>query len=520
MADGLSRRSVLHGLGASAVAAGSLPWGAAPASASSAAPAKRADPATDWAGYGQALGSAFDRMQNVGGAVAVVSADRVLHTSTYGVRGVKDRKPVTADTAFRVGSTTKSMTAALVATYVDDGTLGWDQKVVDAWSGFRAPTAELTRSLRVRDLLGMGSGVGEPDRMKPGLHFDSVTAAQLLQSAVNLPVVASRVDQTFSYANTIQTVGGYLPLLATGVAPADLAPAWAAAVHDRVFGPTGMTGARIGSDPRGLVDDYATGNGFDLRPRAAAMPFAAIGAYAPSGGTLASVSDMATWVRLQLRRGRSVTGRQVVSATNLAECYRAHVAVPASGGALPGGASSGYGMGWWHDTFPDGLQVVFHTGAFDGFSSMMAFFPDHDLGLVALNAMNPSADLWTTYALILLLSRRFAGNPDLPEQVVAASADRLAHLADLGRQSTAVDLKRLEPYLGHYEGGWSVVREGRELQMRIGPRVIPLQVRPDGSYVMAGGTLVGETVRLTTEADGTPHLELVGVETVRRTTGL
>ena len=517
MAEGLSRRTVLHGLTASAVAAGSLPW---VASSASAVPGKSAPAAIDWAAYGRAVGSAFDRMQNVGGAVAIVSADQVLHTSTYGVRGLKDRKPVTTQTAFRVGSTTKSMTAALVATYVDDGTLGWDQKVVDAWSGFRAPTDELTRSLRVRDLLGMGSGIGEPDRMRPGLHFDSVTAAQILQSVVNLPVVASRVDKTFSYANTIQTMGGYLPLLSAGVAPADLAPAWAAAIQERLFGPVGMVGARLSSDPQGEVEDFATGNGFDLRPKAAAMPFAAIGAYAPSGGTLANVSDMAAWVRLQLRKGRSVTGHQVVSPANLAQCYVAHVTVPPNDGALPGGASSGYGMGWWHDTFPNGLQVVFHTGAFDGFSTLIAFFPDHDLGLVALNAMNPSADLWTIYALALLLSQRFGVNPDLPQQVLTAHATKLAHLADLGRQSRAVDLKKLEPYLGHYEGGWSVVREGRELQMRIGPRVIPLQVMPDGSYVMAGGTLVGETARLANEADGTPHLELTGIETVRRTTGL
>jgi hypothetical protein len=57
-------------------------------------------------------------------------------------------------------------------------------------------------------------------------------------------------------------------------------------------------------------------------------------------------------------------------------------------------------------------------------------------------------------------------------------------------------------------------------QMRIGPRVIPLQVMPDGSYIMASGTLVGGTVRLDKETDGTPNLELTGIETVRRTTGL
>jgi CubicO group peptidase (beta-lactamase class C family) len=109
VAEGLSRRTVLHGLTASAVAAGSLPWAA---SSASAAPGKHTDPAIDWAAYGRTVGAAFDRMQNVGGAVAVVSADQVLHTSTYGVRGLKDRKPVTRQTVFRVGSTTKSMTAA------------------------------------------------------------------------------------------------------------------------------------------------------------------------------------------------------------------------------------------------------------------------------------------------------------------------------------------------------------------------------------------------------------------------
>jgi hypothetical protein len=33
--------------------------------------------------------SAFNQMKNVGAAVAVVSADRVLHTAPFGVRGLK-----------------------------------------------------------------------------------------------------------------------------------------------------------------------------------------------------------------------------------------------------------------------------------------------------------------------------------------------------------------------------------------------------------------------------------------------
>ncbi len=65
-----------------------------------------------------------------------------------------------------------------------------------------------------------------------------------------------------------------------------------------------------------------------------------------------------------------------------------------------------------------------------------------------------------------------------------------------------------------------MVRQGRELQLRIGPRVFGLQVMPDGSYVVSSGSLTTVPVRLVTEADGTPHLEIPGVETVRRTSGL
>ena len=205
MANGQSRRSILQGLAATAATVGWVSLSAAPASAAAAKP-KPTPPATDWAAFDAAVRSAFDRMNMVGAALALVSAGEVLHTTTLGSRMLAPRKPVTTKTRFDSGSTGKSMTAAFVATYVDDGTLAWDQPVVDAWSGFRAPTAELTRTLRVRDLIGMASGLGEPPSTSS--HFGGVTAAQLLQSVVNLPVVDSHVDTTFFYNNTMYALGG------------------------------------------------------------------------------------------------------------------------------------------------------------------------------------------------------------------------------------------------------------------------------------------------------------------------
>ncbi len=47
-----------------------------------------------------------------------------------------------------------------------------------------------------------------------------------------------------------------------------------------------MTGTRVASDPPGLVDDYATGYGFDLCAQATALPYAPVGSFAPVGGAL------------------------------------------------------------------------------------------------------------------------------------------------------------------------------------------------------------------------------------------
>jgi hypothetical protein len=74
--------------------------------------------------------------------------------------------------------------------------------VVDVWPQFRAPTDVLTRTMRVRDLSGMGSGIIEPAALS-GLHEGDPTAPQLLQSIVNLPVAYPPVT-TFSYNSRLR----------------------------------------------------------------------------------------------------------------------------------------------------------------------------------------------------------------------------------------------------------------------------------------------------------------------------
>ncbi|HEU4998161.1 MAG TPA: serine hydrolase domain-containing protein, partial [Lapillicoccus sp.] len=405
--------------------------------------------------------------------------------------------------------------SAMVASYVDQGSVQWDQPVVDAWSGFRAPTDALTRTLRVRDLLGMASGIRDP--YTTNLH--QMTADQLVESLVTMPVIGA-VGSTFFYSNTVFAIGGYVPLLATGVAPRDLEAAYAEAMRTRIFAPAGMPGTVLVSDPLGVVDDYATGYIVDTRGRVVALPYGPMGSGAPAGGAQASVTDMAAWVRLQLRQGRSVSGRPVVSATNLAECWRPHVDVPTEAGSNV--RRTRYAMGWNVSDYQDGTQVTLHTGSWDGFSTFMAFLPQHDLGLVVLTNMEPepTGRFWMEVVLDSLLSRRLGLNVGGGQAAIDGGARAVAEMVDVGRQAVRIDPKKVQPHLGYYEGNWSLVMVGSSLQLRIGPRVGTLLLLPDGTYFVSASTLQGLRVELGRDADGTPHLAFGGYETVRRMSGL
>jgi CubicO group peptidase (beta-lactamase class C family) len=459
-------------------------------------------------------------MGMVGAAVAIVCADRVLHTRTFGVRDLLGREPVTNSTHFLVASTTKSMSSLLVATYVDEQKLGWDRRVIDAWPGFRAPTEELTRSLRVRDLLGMASGIAEPPALS-GLHEGDPTATQLLQSIVNLPVI-NRPDAEFFYNNTVYAVGGYLPALTDGVDGDHLAAAYARLMRDRVYHPALMSGARLTDDPRGLVDGYARGNGPDLSGSVTTLPYGAVGSYAPVGGTLATLDDMAAYVRLQLREGLSVSGRRAVSVASLSECWKPHIPVPVSPEFDPDAVSSAYGIGWINTRYRDGSSVVWHNGGIDGFTSWTGFLPEHDIGLVVLNSMNPTPTgiFLYLYALNLLLSERFGLNVGVPAKVDDAYRAAIDDLRRLGRLARPVDPRAVAPFLGYYEAGYRLVPQSSGPRIRLGSRVMPLLAMPDDTYVMSGGLLVGNRVKLHRDSDGVPQMELVGLETVRRTVGL
>jgi hypothetical protein len=279
-----------------------------------------------------------------------------------------------------------------------------------------------------------------------------------------------------------------------------------------------MSTARLGDDPRPFTDDYATGYARDFVAGIAAEPWVPIGSFAPTGGTLATLPDLAAHVRLQLRRGVSPTGTRVVSARNLEECWQAHVAVPTGPLDGPDLERGGYAMGWLDYTYTNGRRLIWHTGEWDGFAAFIGFFPDDNLGLVLLMNMSVgSANFFYRYVVSLLLENQFGLDRGTNDTIVAAYQEAAGALTALAAQARPVEAGAVAPFLGSYEHGYRLAYDADgTLRLHVGGRALRVLAMPEGGYVAAsGGTLVGTPIQLVRDDMGTPVLELEDLETVR-----
>ena len=92
-------------------------------------------------------------------SLGVLHQDQILHTEHFGRRHASDPTPPDDNTLYHVASLTKALTAAAVASLVEDGTVSWDTPIRDYLPGFRRRKDELGMRCTLRDLLSNRTGL-------------------------------------------------------------------------------------------------------------------------------------------------------------------------------------------------------------------------------------------------------------------------------------------------------------------------------------------------------------------------
>ncbi len=319
-----------------------------------------------------------------GAAVAIVQGDEVLLARGYGVRELGRPERVDERTIFAIASITKAFTASLLAQLVDEGKLQWDDRVIEHLPWFAMSDAYVTREMTIRDLLvhrsGLGLGAGD-------LLFwpaTTYTTEEVVRRLRFVPLATS-FRSAYAYDNILYAAAGLVIEQVTG-------KPWTQNVHERLFAPVGMTGAKATSAEFRADDNAATGHAkFDfkeLRPVARL----AWDNNPAAGGIYADVTDLSRWMRVWLAGGRLPAGadgaeRRLFSAAQQTEMWSmvTPIPLPKAPPALSEARPNffGYGLGWMISDFR-GRRMVWHTGGWPGQVSRLTLLPEQNLGVVVV----------------------------------------------------------------------------------------------------------------------------------------
>lgn len=422
------------------------------------------------------------RYEIPGAAVVLIKGDEIILAEGFGVREVGQSEPVTPETIFPIGSTSKALNATMIATMVDEGLLAWDQPVVEIWPAFTLSDQAHTQQMRLRDLLNMGSGLPRRDLVWSGADL---TAEELVDSLVELPLY-NPIGERYYYNNQVVASGGYIAAIAAGGHYGQLRQAYVEQLQHRIFEPLEMNGATTEATLALANPNRATPHDINLYGQILPTPYHVDASITPAGGVYANAQDMARFLVVQMNEGVTPAGKRLVSAQNLRETHRPQTPIT---------NQISYGMGWFIEDYR-GVEIIWHDGDVLGVKALIAILPEADLGIVILS----NRILGTMFSSGLLY-RLIELNYALPLE-----AEEVYNQMWSGFQTAIIDLRtdlsptvnpaEVAPFLGDYEEGWRIeLREQQMFAVR-GPYEWQILQAADGHFVVNNGYGIGITLYL------------------------
>lgn len=422
----------------------------------------------------------------VGASVAVVKDGKVIYIKSYGVRDLNTGKPVTNETLFSIGSTTKAMTAVCLGMLVDEGKVNWNDPVSKYLPDFQLYDPFVTRDLKIRDLLLHNSGVGNTDFLWGAMDIPETEILNRMRMVK--PSYSLRAG--FIYQNVFYIAAGKVIEKASG-------QSWHEFIQARIFTPLGMT--RTASKLKNIKDDNFTKPHFKVNGKMQVIDHTNDEHVGAAGSVWSSIEDMSKWVQCMLDSSKfpstssgqaastssghaastgSGAGRLLKAAT-WAEMFKPQTFVtesqfyPTAKLTKPNWTT--YGFGWFQHDYK-GHKVNFHTGSLSGLIALNAQLPDQNLGYYFLGNTDHAE---VRHALMYKAFDHFAlgGNRDWSTELLelyrglaSQQEKQVATLEGMRVANTSSSLP-MEAYAGKYTdplfGSVVVTLEGANLKFNV-----------------------------------------------------
>ncbi len=330
-----------------------------------------------WKARVDALFAEWERPDSPGCALGVIQDGELVHARGFGQASLELSVPITPETVFDIGSTSKQFTAACVGLLAEENELGVEDDVRDWVPELHDFGVQITLDHLLHHTSGLPDYIGLLREEKE--EADWTTAEDALACLAEVEKLHFAPGERFEYSNSNYFLLSIVVERASERKLTEFA-------RERIFEPLGMTSTLILDDHTLVIPGRATGYGRRREGgfRLAMSDWEQTG----DGAVQTTVVDLAKW------DANSYSHRVGGEALQRFLLGR---------GASPDDEPDGYARGLIVDRFR-GLRRVSHGGAWAGFRAQLMRFPEQRTSIVCLcnlGAMDPD-DLCERVAAIVL----------------------------------------------------------------------------------------------------------------------
>jgi CubicO group peptidase (beta-lactamase class C family) len=388
----------------------------------------------------------------VGAQVALLESGRITQAVT-GTANLATKTPVTDETIFAIGSTTKVFNASLVMSLVDEGKLNLDEPVASYINGYRPGTPGAIDGITLRRLLSMTAGLDNGTYSDLGSNPDAIEL--YVREQANLPLI-SPPGTRFGYSNAGTVVAGHAAERVTG-------KVWDDLLRERVLEPAGLKRAET-IPTRMLHHPVAVGHTIGDDGPLVVSEWHPTRGLGPAGGIAATAADLAQFAAVMLGSSSAV-----ISAQGLETMHSEVATFPDTI------VAQGWGVGPFIKHW-NGVTLHGHSGTTSAGSSYLVWIPSRNIALATVVNTPRLGYPFADRVMDEVLGKAFGISPP-PEP-----------------QPVSIDSSHLNRFTGVY------VAHGVELHMALSEDGTALDVRQMANIVSTDESL--PLVRLIPVGDG------------------
>ena len=221
-------------------------------------------------------------------SIAVVYGDSIIYAEGFGVKKIGESDSINEHTLYEAMSLTKSFTATIIGTLVDEGRIKWTDPVINYIPGFKTSEPYITQTLTIQDLLTLRSGLMDGDTLSGQNRKDLIPKIQNLKISNSFRLTQSSYNLNYALVGLIEE--------------SVLEKSWEDIVKIRILTPLEMN-ETFTDLPTALCYKNVTLPHITEKGEVLSINWSDYSLYRPAEGIYSNVLDLAKWAQFQYSSG-------------------------------------------------------------------------------------------------------------------------------------------------------------------------------------------------------------------------